>query len=321
MHYGSEIELEAPDTSIPLEVKPESTRARPSSRYPRPTTRRPPPRPKSGQLGLGLFVLAMFSGFALELTTHGAFFRHDVNRFMKRDEHAVLEQDLQHAVHAQYAFDTFDHSAAALPLIDDALAKAPHKKTLRAFAAWALFAHELRFGPDAARHARASTLLVEAEGPWQRLAIAARDVLDREPTRALASAKAALAGDPENPEAHLVAGLAYKLARSDKEAIAALDRAVGLDQSARTRGALVAALEGIDPTRAKESGKLLADVADAHVGARLTLARLAAKDKDQATFDKRVSELAKLGAFAGPAERSEIERLQRLANSKPGPHQ
>jgi len=308
MHFGQEIELEEDHAPIPLDIQPESVRP-PSSRTPH---RRAPPRKPVRRRGLVplLLLLLLGGGAALERTPHGAFFRRDVDTFLKRDEHATLELDTMNAVHAAFAFDTWDHAVAGLAALDDALAKAPQRKTLAAFGAWTLFAYELRFGADPKRHEQALALLANGEGSWVRLATATRDVLSRDATKAMASAKLAHAGDPHNAEAHLVFAFATLLAEQPKDAIVAFDQAVGAEQTSRTRGALAAALESIDPTRAKESAALLADVAVGHVSSRLVLARLAVLAKDTPTLERRLGELAKLESAASRNEKAEIATLR-----------
>lgn len=309
MHVGQEIELEGDQTSIPLAVQPDLVRP---PRMRRPVARPAPPPKRSLAVPLVFLLLLGGAGASLEATRHGAFFRRDLDLFLKREAHALLEQDTYQAVHAAFAFDTWDHAVAGLAVLDETLEKTPDRKGLAGFAAWAFFAYEQRFGPDAKRHAQATALLARAEGPWVGLARAMRDVLARDPAKAMASAKAA--ADSANPEAHLVLAFACQLSGQSQEAIAALDRAVAAEQSARTRGALVRALEPMDPKRAKESAGLLVDVAESHVSSRLVLARLAMQAKDGASLQQRLGELMKLGASASPSEKEELDRIRRLAD-------
>lgn len=292
---------------IPLSVSPDELR-RPARVVPQRVVRKPEvQRPTRWPWFLVLLLLA--GGAALERTEHGAFFRHKIDALIHADERALLTQDTIGKVRDVLGADTADRAGEALVAVENAVARAPRHKPLLGYAAYALFAHELRFGRDAGRHAKASEWLTRAgDHPHAFLAGAARDVLLNEPDKA----RAGLARAPHEVETKLLLGAIELATKHPLEAIAALEEAVKLEAHPRTQAALARAVEQVDATRAAVLASAVAESAKTHVGARLILARLAYRAYDSKGLTQWVAELGMLDKQATESEKSELFALRGL---------
>jgi serine/threonine protein kinase/thioredoxin-like negative regulator of GroEL len=257
-------------------------------------------------------ALLAIAGGALELTSHGAFFRNDVADRMHAAEYAQITEDAEKAARTALAADVADRGVAGLSALESATAKAPRHAPLLAYAAYATFAWEVRFGRDLDRHGKAALLLEKSQGAKEeKLANAMRDLATGEVAKARPALRAIAEAEPKNEDALIAAGEGELAGGATKDAAAFFTRAIAISRSPRARYGLVRALEKDDPAKAKEEAESLAKDAPDHVGARLVLARMAlVRAHDPAAADRWLSELGKLGAQASASERGEIACLR-----------
>ena len=255
-----------------------------------------------------LLLLALIGGgAALERTEHGAFFRHSIDALVHADERALLTQDVIGKVHDALGADTLDRGNQALKAIDAAVLRAPRHKPLMAWAAYTVFAYELRFGRNPARHAQAVEWLGQAGTHSNAvLAAVAKAVVENDPARAREKLN-----NPES-EGKMLLGYIELASKHPGEAVRALEDAVKLDASIRTRAALARAIEAVDTDRARELATTIASEAKSHIGARLILGRIAYGTKNSAALTQMVSELGPLEKDATQSEKSELFTLRGL---------
>lgn len=276
----------------------------------------PPPAGGVGGSGLvkgllgALAVLAVGGGL-LELTSHGAFFRHDLLDRMRADAYAQIERDAVEKAKTALAHDTADRASAAVAALDAAVNQAPRHAPLLAWSSWASFATEVRFGRDLDRHARASALLDRIpQGPRKTLATALRDLVQGDAGKARVALDGLVKTEPKDVDVLLALGEAQLATKSPDEAAKTFDRAIEVARTPRTVYARIRALELVDKARARDEAQKLANEAEDHVGARLVLARLAWADHDVDATDRFLREIAKVPAAAGARERSEAATLR-----------
>ncbi len=301
-----EDDAKAPDIALDLSAGDPKVRVpRVAARVSRPVA---PKRPARWPWLL-LFVVFVGAGGALERTEHGAFFRHKIDALVHADERALLTEDTIAKVRDALGADSPDRARDALAAVDAALLRAPRHKPLLAWAAYTVFAHELRYGRDDARHGRAVSWLSSAgDRPHAFLAAAARDLLLNEPDKA----RAALLRAPQEVEAKLLLGAIELATKHPPEALRAFEEAVKLEPNPRTHAALARALEPLDGARAFDVATALAESDKGHVGARLILARLSYRAREMKAVTKWVAELGPLEKHATRVEKSELFTLRGL---------
>lgn len=310
---GNEIELEAEGGNIELDYSaPEPLSAQHGGRRVSRTTVETKKKKKLRRWPFVLFALLALGGggAALERTEHGAFFRHTADAFVHAEQRALLTQKTIGRVRDALGSDTLEAAKAALSAAHDAVGEAPRHKPILGYAAYAYFAHELRFGNDASRHETALKWLAAAgDHPHAHLAAAARHLVEGD--RPLA--RSALRKAPSEVEAKLLLGAIEEADRHPREAAAAYEEASKLETSPRTRAALIAVLETADPKRAVTMAKELAHDAPDHVDARLVLGRLSILTGDVATAKAALAELAKIAGQTTMHQQSEMKTLGALA--------
>lgn len=271
------------------------------------TSRKPPPPRRAARWPWLLLLVVLGGGAALERTEHGAFFRHSIDALAHADERALLTEETLAKVRTGLGADTLEGSKQALSAVDAAVARAPRHKPLLAWAAYAVFAHELRFARNPTRHAQAVEWLAVANAhPHAVLAAAARELLDHNEARAREKLTR------EDGEAKFLLGHVELSAKHPLEAVHAFEAAVKMDPSIRTRAALARALEGVDTVRAREAATSIASEAKSHIGARLIVGRIAYATRDSAALTSAVTELGPLEKDATPTEKSELFTLRGL---------
>ncbi len=260
---------------------------------------------------LGAVAVVVVAGGLLELTSHGAFFRNAVLDRVRAEEYAQIERDAVDQAKSALAHDTADRASAAVSALDAAVAKAPRHAPLLAWASWASFAADLRFGRDLDRHARASSLLDKIpQGPRKTLAIAVRDLAVGEAAKARVALDGLVKSEPKDVDVLLALGEAQLATQSPDEAAKTFDRAIEIERTPRTVFARIRALVTTDVARARAEATRLAKEAEDHVGARLVLARLAWADGDAGAAERWLSEIAKVPAATGAREKSEAASLR-----------
>ncbi|MGZ3449494.1 MAG: protein kinase domain-containing protein [Polyangiales bacterium] len=274
--------------------------------------RRSGDRESASRFSFAIVALIAMGGGALELTPHGAFFRHDLVDRMHAEEHARIEREAVNVAQTAFAADVADRGIAALSALEAAVAKAPRHAPLLAWAAYAQFAWEVRFGRDLDRHGKAAAWLEHGQGaPMEKLATAMRDLAGGEAAKARPILRALVEADPKNLDALMAAGEAELAGGASKDAAAWFARAIALSRTPRARYGLIRALEKDDPARAKEEAEALAKDAPDHVGARLVLARMAlVRSHDPALAEAWLAQLSKLGPQASTSEQGEIACLR-----------
>jgi tetratricopeptide (TPR) repeat protein len=246
---------------------------------------KPKKKSNAGKVALAIFVVLGLAGGSLEFTKYGAFGRNFINDYLKRDAYAKLQTDDIQRTRDAFGEDNIGRSAEAVAALAVDVEKAPRYSSLLAYAAYAHFAHELRFGKDGALEQKAGSLLGRAivDSPQRRLAFAARDAV----AGGLPSARAELANllreDPKNVDAAWTLGEVEMRAKQYKDAIAAFQKAKDAKDSPRSRSGLMRAYDAAGETdKAKEEAKAVAAKSPNHVPSRLYLAHIAwEKDKDE----------------------------------------
>jgi tetratricopeptide (TPR) repeat protein len=132
---------------------------------------------------LGVLGVGVLGGAALATTEYGAFGKNWFDEQLHGPErHAAATRAIQY-VDRLMEHDTYDRAIAGLRRVEQALARVPKERELKAYIVYANNLVVLRFGADPSRTGRARTLLAElAEAPpgMQFLALAkASDALAR----------------------------------------------------------------------------------------------------------------------------------------------
>jgi cellulose synthase operon protein C len=268
--------------AVPQEAPPGAAAA--GSVHSRPATGAPKlaaekPKKRLGlQLLVGGFVIGL-GGAALALVPgvgpFGAFFVMD--RVNAGDYHARVVASAKSANEA-LGRDTYPDAARALQIVMNAQTQARRAKGLSALAAYVGFVSELRFGSDAATHARATVLMTElseaTDVEMLELARAAQAAADGQIAKARQLLAAAEAGG-KSPESVLLRGEIELKAKDAKAALAAWDAGKTYGETARQQYGLARAkLAAGDEASALAIASQLLQKSPAHVGARVLVARL-----------------------------------------------
>jgi predicted Zn finger-like uncharacterized protein len=159
---------------------------------------------RAGRVALGLFVLLLAGGGALQLTRHGAFAYLTISDTLHAKEYASLATSAASRARERANEDVYPETRAS---IDDLIAahwRTPRAAALGAYTAFAEFAYEARFGADVDRNAKAKLILADAasvapDTPHLALAHAAEDAAAGNLTGARKGLEAASKRDPGDP--------------------------------------------------------------------------------------------------------------------------
>lgn len=240
------------------------------------------PRKRLGlRLLAGAFVLGI-GGAALALVPSvgpfGAFFVMD---HLNAGRYHALVLSTAKSANDALASDTYPDAARALRLVSDAQRGAPRAKGLASLAAYVGFVSELRFGADAATHARASVLLdelaEETDVDMLALARAARAAADGQ----IAKARQLLGGTGASAEAALLRAELELRAKDAKAAVAAWEAAKRYGDTPRLQYGLArAAYAAGDEKAARAGAEGVLVKFPHHVGARILAARLSSGSRE-----------------------------------------
>lgn len=246
-----------------------------------------PQKPKSKlplQILVGMFVIGL-GGAALALVPSvGPFGFHFVmDRLNEGQYHALVLSTAKNANQA-LALDTYPDATRAAQVVARAQAGARRAKGLAALAAYVGFASELRFGTDAATHARSSVLLDELaqENGVDMLALArsARAAADGQ----IAKARQLLAGAESQGKSVETALLRAELelrAKDSQAALAAWEAAKKYGETPRVHYGLARAKYAAgDDKGALADAEAVLTKHPGHVGARVLLARLSSGSRE-----------------------------------------
>ncbi len=265
---------------------------------------RPAIRPKGKRslakaISVGLAVLALLGGAALELTPYGAFGyltigdKLNASSYERATKQAIADFDKASAA------DTYEATRAAADAVAASHKKWPRARQLTAYAAMVDAALTVRFGPDASRGPRAKQLLAEVPvgEPVKYLDAAtaaqagANEEWDRA-RKALDAAQARDTGDPIQLGEALLRGDVEVSAHEGAKALAAYQKALAISNAAHAHFGMARAYALLgDPTNeAKELSATLA-ASPGHPGALTMRARLAAGTAGAAQAEKDLAPL------------------------------
>lgn len=268
-------------------------------------------------------ALALIGGGALEFTAFGAFGRHAIMDAVNKDRYAAILASSIDGGHKALGADTFSEAKKTLAAIDAAHASTPRVHGLLAYAAFAGYATELRFGRDAAMDAHAKQQLSEVPADETNrpveLARSAQAAVSSQLPRARQLVDAIVRRDPHDIDAAVLAGEIELLAKDNAKAVEAWKRAVQIDHgSPRTLFGLARALLASgDEKGALEQADAVLKLSPNHVGARILYARaIWAAKGDEATAMKMLGAIIAPGPVldaASPSERVDaLTQLGRL---------
>ena len=185
-----------------------------------------------------LVVLLVLAGGSLQVTKHGAFGYLTIGDTLHAKDYVSFTASQSASARARTNKDTFPEVRGA---VDDLLAahwRMPRAPGLAAYAAFAEFAYETRFGTDAARNAKAKLILADItqpDAPYMNAALAAEEAAAGQIDMARKSLDAASkrdAGDPIQRDIALVRGELELQGRDMKAAKTAFDAALKLGATA-----------------------------------------------------------------------------------------
>lgn len=271
--------------AVPQEAPPGSNVAQ--ARIGAPGAKLAPQKPK-GRLGLkilvGTFVVGL-GGAALALVPSvgpfGAFFVMD---HLNAEQYHQLVASTAKSANAALAQDTFPDAARAAQIVANAQQNARRAKGLSALAAYTNFVSELRFGNDAAAHARATVLLQElaeeTDVDMLALARAAQAAADGQIARARQLLGAAEARG-KSPESVLLRAELELRAKEAKSALQAWEQAKAYGDTPRVAYGLARAkLAAADNPGALAAGEAVLAKHPEHIGARVLVARLSSGSRE-----------------------------------------
>ena len=260
------------------------------------------------QLLIGTFVLGL-GGAALALVPAvGPFGAYFVMDHLKAGEYHALLLATAKDADRQLARDTYPDAARAAQIVARAQSGARRAKGVAALAAYIGFVSELRFGADAAAHARASVLLDELSQETNvemlGLARAARAAADGQ----IAKARQLLVAEQrrgKSAEASLLGAEIELRAKDAKAALAAWQGAQAFGRTPRTQFGLARAKYAAgDEAGALVDAEAVLQQHPEHVGARVLVARLSS-----GTREKEARAVQLLEAVIGDAKNASPDEL------------
>ncbi len=239
------------------------------------------PRPTSKKLRIVLpaLIVAILGGASLELAPRwGMFGWKKITDAVHATENEALLRNTVAAARKQLATDAFLQGRSAITAVDAARRNAPRISGLTAYAAYAGFINELRFGrvPEVESHAKAALAAVPADEvvPFAELARAADSAIGSQLPLARQTAAALTRRSANDLDAWVLAGEVELLAHDATKAVDAWKHAVSLEASPRAMFGLARALvANNDDAAAVEHAKRVLALSPNHVGSRTLVAR------------------------------------------------
>ncbi len=273
-----------------------------------------------GRVVLGLFVVAVLGGGALQLTRHGAFGYLTIGDALHASEYASFAASESSRARERMGKDDYPDARGAIDALFAAHWQKPRAGALATYAAFAEFAYETRFGADVDRNAKAKLILADASAlpnvPHVDLANAAAAAAAGDLEKARKGLEAASKRDPGDPIQRDVATLRGEvelLARDPRAAKTAFETALKLGAKAQAHYGLarVAMAERDWPKVASETDATLAATPH-HPGALLlrALERYSTKGDDTGAL----ADLAEITTGAAKPLASQGEVAQAFAN-------
>jgi len=300
----------APSTEVSLPIQP-------GRRREREVAERPSRAPRIIFL---IVVLLIAGGGSLQLTKHGAFGYLTIGDMLHEKDYKAFALAQSQAWRARASKDVFPEARGAVDDIMAAHWRMPRAGALTAYAAFAEFAYETRFGADVERNAKAKLFLAEVvarpEVPYVNVALAAQDAAAGNITQARKGLDAASkrdAGDPIQRDIALLRGEVELLAKDPVAAKTFFDLALKLGATAQAHYGLArtAMLQRDWALVATECDQAIA-ITPHHPGALLlrALERYNAKGDDTGAL----ADLDEITTGAAKALASNTEVAQAFAN-------
>ncbi len=262
-----------------------------------------------------VFVVAVGGASLAFVPRLGPFGAYWIVDRVRADEYAKLLDDSVTRARKELASDTAPDGARAAALVDAARAEAKRVSGLSAYAAFIASSRELRFGSDPEVRARAKVLLdelaLETGVPYLELARAARAATDGQLARARQLVTAALRVAPTDLDALWLRAEVELRARDAAGAVAAWQALSQRDPSARAAFGLSRAhFSAGEWAAAEQNAALTLQRNPSHVGARILLARIAAKTpgREDAAI-ARLGEVDQKAKLASQEERVSAQTL------------
>ena len=268
-----------PPTSASQSLMPSRVVAAPRSRSVQAETPQVPKRRAlkvtAGVLG-ALIVVGAATGLLTPYGYFGGYLMYDA--YKAKDWDALLATTKKSA-RDSFTKDTADAAAEGLRTIDAAYTGNERARSLASYGAFSAYLRELRFGHDAAVHARGKGMLatvpVDVGGSPHDLARAAQMAATDQLARGANMTEAVLRRTPNDPDALALMGEIALAQRDADRALTAFGALGQVEPSPRSLFGLARAqlLKG-QRAEALATAKKVADLSATHAGARLVLARL-----------------------------------------------
>ena len=204
-------------------------------------------RGAGGAVGLGLGLVVVVGGAALQLTPYGAYGYLGITDMVRAGDYTRATIAAVHDTQTALGADTYDVARAAVDGALAAHARTPRARPLTAYAAFVDYATTVRFGADPARVSRAKELLADLppEGPvrYREIAIVAQSAAagDVDGARKALEAAGPRDDDPVRLDATVLRGELALAASDAPAAVAAFKQAVALSNDARSHYGLARA--------------------------------------------------------------------------------
>ncbi|WP_437590783.1 tetratricopeptide repeat protein [Sorangium sp. So ce1000] len=270
---GDEVDLTGAGTEIgDLSAGPEAQAEKPA-----PAEEAPQQKSKIKRYVVAALAVAAVGGGALALVPDvGAFGVNLISDRLNVFTHETALAELRQRTHTALAQDT---ASAANGALNDAKAtrgNAPRHRATMAYAGYVAFARSIRFGHRTVDDAFGKEMIELASsqpGDLLALAVAAQDAASGELPRARQAAQALAAQLKDDIDVAVLAAEIELAAKDAPKALAAWQRANGLQKSARTLFGLARAqiLAG-DAAGAEASARAAIEASPDHVGARTLIA-------------------------------------------------
>jgi tetratricopeptide (TPR) repeat protein len=265
---------------------------------------------------LGIAAVTLVAGTLLQLSPVGAFGHLWVSDKINAGDYLKSAQQGAEKARKRMGADTFAESRGAADELAQAHARTPRARGVAAYAAYAQFMTDMRFGKDSQANARATQWLTEipvgSETKYTPLAQAAQAAVagDLPKARKLLDTAAKTAGnDPIVQDLAFTRGETELVAKDGTAAVTAFKKAVDLVPNARAHFGLARGYELLgDTKKALEEVELALKASPNDAGALTLRAQLVwRRDHDEATVQKDLTAVTD-GAAKATAAVSEQAR-------------